>query len=54
MPKYGRRIVMGLFEQNPWLMVPFIVAVVAAYDGLKLVVREVVRRQRQAASSSRG
>jgi hypothetical protein len=44
----------GLFEQNPWLMVPFIVAIVAAYDGLKLVVRELVRRQRREASSSRG
>jgi hypothetical protein len=45
---------MGLFEANPWLLVPIIVAVVAAYDGLKLVVREVIRRQRQEASSSRG
>jgi hypothetical protein len=44
----------GLFEENPWLMVPFIVAVVAAYDGLKFVVREIIRRQRQEASSSRG
>jgi hypothetical protein len=44
----------GLFEQNPWLMVPFIVAIVAAYDCLKLVVRELVRRKRREASSSQG
>jgi hypothetical protein len=37
----------GLFEENPWLMVPVILVVVVAYDGLKFVVRQVIRRSRQ-------
>ena len=47
---------MGLFEQDPWLLVPLILVVVLAYDGVKLVVRRAVqgRRQRDIAPWSRG
>lgn len=34
---------MGLFEEQPWLMVPFILVVVAGYDLAKICVRRVVR-----------
>jgi hypothetical protein len=30
---------MGLFEQQPLLMIPFILVVVAGYDGVKWAVR---------------
>jgi hypothetical protein len=47
---------MGLFEQDPWLLVPLILVVVLAYDGVKLVVRRAVqgRRQRDISPWSRG
>jgi hypothetical protein len=47
---------MGLFEQDPWLLVPLILLVVLAYDGFKLVVRKVVqgREQRDIPPWSRG
>ena len=32
---------MGLFEEQPWLMVPFILVVVAAYDAVKWGIRRV-------------
>jgi hypothetical protein len=47
---------MGLFEQDPWLMVPLILLVVVAYDGFKFLLRKVVRGRLQDAISpwSRG
>ena len=33
---------MGLFEEQPLLLVPVILAVVVAYDGVKWLVRRVV------------
>lgn len=32
---------MGLFEEQPWLMVPFILVVVAGYDVVKWGIRRV-------------
>ena len=47
---------MGLFEQDPWLLVPLILLVVLAYDGIKFVVRKAIqgRRQRDMSPWSRG
>lgn len=36
---------MGLFEQQPWLLVPFVLVVVVAYDGVKWTVRRLLTRQ---------
>ncbi len=33
---------MGLFEEQPWLLVPFILVVVAGYDVLKWGVRRLL------------
>jgi hypothetical protein len=33
---------MGLFEENPWLLVPFILVVVAGYDIAKWGVRSML------------
>lgn len=30
---------MGLFEQNPWLLIPFVVAIVETWAALKSVVK---------------
>jgi hypothetical protein len=38
---------MGLFEQDPWLLVPLILLVVIAYDGVKLIVRKAVQGRRE-------
>ena len=38
---------MGLFEENPWLLVPFVLAVVVAYDTVKAVVRVGMARSRR-------
>jgi hypothetical protein len=35
---------MGLFEQQPWLLVPFILVVVVGYDVVKWGVRRVLDR----------
>jgi hypothetical protein len=47
---------MGLFEQDSWLLVPLILLVVLAYDGVKLVVRKAVEghRRRDLSPWSRG
>jgi len=38
---------MGLFEEQPWLMVPFILVVVAAYDVVKWGVRRALQQRRE-------
>lgn len=42
---------MGLFEEQPWLLVPFILVVVAGYDVVKWGVRRLLldRDRREAA-----
>jgi hypothetical protein len=35
---------MGLFEEQPWLLVPFILVVVIGYDVVKWGVRRVLDR----------
>jgi hypothetical protein len=42
---------MGLFEQQPWLMVPFILVVVAGYDVVKWGVRRALQRREERAGS---
>ena len=37
---------MGLFEENPLLMVPFVFAVVLAYDGAKWLLARAIRSGR--------
>jgi hypothetical protein len=37
---------MGLFEQNPLLIVPLVLAVVVAYDAVKWVARSVIQGYR--------
>ena len=37
---------MGLFEEQPLLMVPFILAVVAGYDLVKWAVRRAILQRR--------
>jgi hypothetical protein len=39
---------MGLFEEYPWLLVPIIILTVEAWDALKAVVRERIRRRQSA------
>jgi hypothetical protein len=36
---------MGLFEQYPLLLVPYIVAVVVCYDGSKWLIRRYLARR---------
>ena len=38
---------MGLFEEQPWLLVPFILVVVAGYDLVKWGVRRLLSRSEQ-------
>jgi hypothetical protein len=38
----------GLFEQQPWLLVPFILVIVAGYDVVKWGVRRLVDREPRA------
>ena len=35
---------MGLFEEQPWLLVPFVLVVVVAYDGVKWTLRRLLSR----------
>ncbi len=42
---------MGLFEEQPWLMVPFILVVVAGYDAVKWAIRREVRQRIKRASA---
>jgi hypothetical protein len=37
---------MGLFEEQPWLLVPFILVVVAGYDAVKWAVRRLLLDRR--------
>ena len=39
---------MGLFEEQPWLLVPFILVVVIGYDIVKWSVRRLLDRVVQA------
>ncbi len=39
---------MGLFEQNPLLLVPFILVVVVGYDAAKHLVLRAISRTRKA------
>lgn len=43
---------MGLFEEQPWLMVPFILVVVAAYDVVKWGIRRVWHQRDVGATDS--
>ena len=36
---------MGFFEEQPWLLVPLILAVVVVYDGLKWAIRRAFNTQ---------
>lgn len=36
---------MGLFESNPWLLVPIIIATVEGWNAAKALVREGLRRR---------
>jgi hypothetical protein len=36
---------LGLFEQNPLLLVPFVLVIVAGYDLAKLAVRALLRER---------
>jgi hypothetical protein len=44
---------MGLFEENPLLLIPYVLIVVIAYDALKWVVRRVLSGQRARAAGDR-
>jgi hypothetical protein len=44
---------MGLFEEQPWLLLPFVLVVVVAYDLVKLAVRRMLERDGQAEGRSR-
>jgi hypothetical protein len=35
----------GLFEEYPWLLVPIIILTVEGWNGLKVVVKELLRRR---------
>lgn len=39
---------MGLFEEQPWLLVPFVLVIVVAYDGVKWMVRRLLDRREDA------
>ncbi len=43
----GGEVSMGLFEEQPWLMVPFILVVVAAYDVVKWGIRRALQQRRE-------
>ena len=36
---------MGLFEQNPWLLIPIIVATVEGWGALKAFAKELLHRR---------
>ena len=38
---------MGLFEENPWLLVPIVILTVEVWQALKAVVREMLRRRQR-------
>lgn len=38
---------MGLFEEQPLLLVPLIIVVVVLYDGMKWAVRRTMRTQQR-------
>jgi len=38
----------GLFEENPWLLIPIIILTVEGWNALKVVVRDVLRRRQDA------
>jgi len=38
----------GLFEENPWLLIPIIILTVEGWNALKIVVREALRRRQDA------
>jgi hypothetical protein len=40
---------MGLFEEYPWLLVPFVIATIEGWAALKAFVRRADRRDRPAA-----
>ena len=41
---------MGLFEEQPWLLVPIVLVIVIAYDGVKWAVRRLLDRQQDVAA----
>lgn len=43
---------MGLFEEQPWLMVPFILVVVAGYDVVKWGIRRMWQQRGLGATGS--
>ena len=43
---------MGLFEEQPWLMVPFILMVVAGYDVVKWGIRKLWQQHGVGATGS--
>ena len=45
---------MGLFEEHPYLMIPFVLSVVIGYDVVKyFLLTAISRRRNEAARSSR-
>jgi hypothetical protein len=44
---------MGLFEENPLLLIPYVLIIVIAYDALKWMVRRVIWGQRTRAAGDR-
>jgi hypothetical protein len=44
---------MGLFEENPLLLIPYVLIVVIAYDGLKWALRKVLSGQKSRAAGDR-
>lgn len=40
---------MGLFEEYPWLLVPFVIATIEGWAALKALVRRAEQRRRTAA-----
>jgi hypothetical protein len=45
---------MGLFEENPILLVPFVLVIVAGYDMVKWLVRRTLLAGRGGVSDVRG
>ena len=42
---------MGLYEEQPWLLVPTVLAIVVTYDVAKHLVLDAIRRRRDTARS---
>jgi hypothetical protein len=38
---------MGLFEEQPWLLVPFVLVIVVGYDVVKWGIRRLLDREPQ-------